>query len=95
MVNAGRILIMPKGTWSNLTSYEMLDLVTQDGVAYLARQASVGQSPKLDTSLTYWQPFGSATESDGTTIIVNSNNKLAVYIDGETIQYESVDELLR
>ena len=95
MVNAGRILIMARGVWSNLTSYEMLDLVTQDGVAYLARQASVGQSPKLDTSLTYWQPFGSATEPDGETIIVDTNNKLAVNIDGETIQYDSVDQLLK
>ena len=95
MVNAGRILIIPKGTWSNLTSYEMLDLVTQDGVAYLARQASVGQSPKLDTALTYWQPFGSATDPDGTTIIIDTNNKLAVNIDGESLQYDSVDELLK
>lgn len=95
MVNAGRILIMARGVWSNLTSYEMLDLVTQDGVAYLARQASVGQSPKLDSTYTYWQPFGSATEPDGDTIITDANNKLAVNIDGETLQFDSVDELLK
>ena len=42
MVNAGRILILTKGDWSSLVTYEMLDLVSYDGVAYLARQASVG-----------------------------------------------------
>ena len=95
MVNAGRILIIPKGIWSNLTSYEMLDLVTQDGVAYLARQASVGQNPRNDSTYTYWQPFGSATEADGATIIIDANNKLAVNIDGETLQYDSDDDLLK
>ena len=95
MVNAGRILIMPRGVWSNLEAYEMLDLVTQDSVAYLARKASVGVSPKTDSTLEYWQPFGSAVEVDGSTIIVDANNKIAVNIDGETIQYDSVDELLK
>lgn len=95
MVNAGRILIMARGLWSNLVNYEMLDLVTQDGVAYLARQASVGVSPKTDESYTYWQPFGSATLPDGTTIIYDSNNKFAVNIDGRTIVYDSTSDYLK
>lgn len=95
MVDAGRILIMPKGIWSNLVSYEMLDLVTQDGVAYLARQASVGVSPKTDENYTYWQPFGSATLPDGTTIIYDSNNNFTVNIDGRTIVYDSTNDYLK
>lgn len=84
MVNAGRILIMPRGDWSNLVSYDMLDLVTYDSIAYIARQASVGVNPSTDTSHTYWQTFGSAAEiattttpgivmPDGTTITVDVN----------------------
>lgn len=88
MVNAGRILIIPKGEWSNLVSYEMLDLVSYNQVAYLARQASVGVNPANDQSMTYWQPFGSvsgiATTSepglvmpDGTTITVDATGLIS------------------
>lgn len=95
MVDAGRILIMPKGIWSSLVTYEMLDLVTLDGVAYLARQASVGQNPKLDDTYTYWQPFGSAMTPDGTTIIINANNKLEVALDNRTLKYDSTNEYIK
>ena len=91
MVNAGRILIVPKGVWSSLTSYEMLDLVTQDGVAYIARQANVGVQPKTDSQYTYWQPFGNAAEPDNETIVYNANNRYTVNLDGKTLVYDSND----
>ena len=83
MVNAGRILIIAQGEWSNLTNYEQLDLVTKGDIAYLARRASVGVDPSTDTQMTYWQPFGSAAKiattevaglvmPDGTTITVDA-----------------------
>lgn len=83
MVNAGRILIIAQGEWSNLTNYEQLDLVTRGDIAYLARKASVGVDPATDTQMTYWQPFGSAAKiattelpglvmPDGTTITIDS-----------------------
>lgn len=91
MVNAGRILIIPKGQWSNLVSYDMLDLVTEGSIAYIARQASVGVNPSTDTSMTYWQTFGSAAEiattttpgivmPDGTTITVDVNGLIAANV---------------
>ena len=100
MVNAGRILIMPQGDWSALTNYEMLDLVTKNGVAYLARQASVGVDPATDTSLTYWQPFGTASSiattttpglvmPDGSTITIDNTGLVEVPIDGSSIQIDS------
>ena len=83
MVNAGRILIIAKGEWSNLVNYEQLDLVSYNQVAYLARQASVGVNPSTDSSMTYWQPFGSVSDiattttpglvmPDGTTITIDN-----------------------
>lgn len=91
MVNAGRILIIPKGDWSSLVSYDMLDLVSQNGIAYIARQASVGVNPSTDSQYTYWQPFGSAAEiattskagivmPDGTTITVDANGLIAANV---------------
>lgn len=105
MVNAGRILIMPRGDWNNLDTYDMLDLVTYNGVAYLARQQSVGINPATDTSLTYWQPFGSASSiattstpglvmPDGTTITVDANGLIEVPIDGVSITVNSSGKLV-
>lgn len=83
MVNAGRILIIPKGTWSNLQNYEMLDLVSLDGVAYLARTASVGQNPSTDIQMNYWQPFGTASE------IATTSEPGLVMPDGQTITIDA------
>ena len=95
MVNAGRILIIAKGEWDSLTSYQQLDLVSYDKMAYLARQASVGVNPSTDTSMTYWQPFGSSVEPDGETIITNIDGDFAVNIDGDTLVYDSNDEVIK
>lgn len=92
MVNAGRILIIAQGEWSNLTNYEQLDLVTKGDIAYLARRASVGVDPSTDTQMTYWQPFGSAAKiattevaglvmPDGNTITVDAAGLIAVSLN--------------
>lgn len=93
MVNAGRILIMAQGDWDTLTSYSQLDLVTAtNGIAYIARQASVGVNPITDTSKTYWQPFGTAVIPDGTTITDDGAGVISVNIDGETLVYNSTNQ---
>ena len=83
MVNAGRILIIAKGEWSNLVNYEQLDLVSYDKIAYLARQASVGVNPSTDTQMVYWQPFGSVSE------IATTTKPGLVMPDGNTITVDS------
>ena len=106
MVNAGRILIMPKGDWNALTTYDMLDLVAYNGIAYLARQTNIGQNPSTDTSMTYWQPFGSASSIATTTspglvmpddesIKIDNTGKINVNIDNNTIVYDSVNGYLK
>lgn len=83
MVNAGRILIIAKGEWNSLVNYEQLDLVSYDKIAYLARQASVGVNPSTDTSMTYWQPFGSVSE------IATTSKPGLVMPDGSTITIDT------
>ena len=96
MINAGRILIIPKGEWDSLTSYDMLDLVTYDGIAYIAKQAGVGINPKTDPNKdSYWQTFGTAVVPDGTTIIYDASNDIAVNIDGTTLQYDSSTQFIK
>lgn len=68
MATAGRILIMPKGAWDPTVKYEMLDLVSHGGKAWLAKKTSVGIEPTFDAA-DYWHPIlgvdGSfITESD-------------------------------
>ena len=100
MVNAGRILIIPKGDWSNLVSYDMLDLVSYNSVAYIARQASVGVNPSTDTQMTYWQPFGSVSDiattttpglvmPDGDTIKIGTGGLIYVDLDADDIDYSN------
>lgn len=92
MINAGRVLIIPKGEWTNLENYEMLDLVSEGDKAYIARQASVGVRPSIDTAMTYWQPFGSSAEiattsapglvmPDGITITVDSTGLIVASLN--------------
>ena len=94
MVSAGRILILPKGSWDNLASYDMLDMVTgSNNKAYLARKASVGVNPTTDDG-TYWQMFGSSVAADGTAIVDDGSGNISVNIDNDTIKYDSVNGYL-
>lgn len=83
MINAGRVLIIPKGEWTNLSNYVMLDLVSEGDKAYLARQASVGVRPSEDTNMTYWQPFGSSSS------IATTDTPGLVMPDGVTITVDA------
>lgn len=96
MANAGRILILAKGAWEALTNYVQLDLVTRNGIAYIARRASVGVDPALDVSYTNWMPFGSAAEiattvspglvmPDGTSITVTSTGLIKAVLGIEDL----------
>lgn len=88
MVNAGRILIIPQGEWTNLTNYQQLDLVTKGDVAYIARRASVGVDPSTDVQMTYWQPFGTAAK------IATDEVPGLVMPDGDTITIDSQTGLI-
>lgn len=92
MISAGRVLIIPKGAWSSLETYEMLDLVSLDGVSYIGRKQSVGVNPSTDAQMQYWQPFGTAAEiatteqaglvmPDGTTITIDENGLIKAVLD--------------
>ena len=50
MPSAGRILIMPKGDYKADTQYEMLDLVSHNGTAWLAKRASKGIEPSANNT---------------------------------------------
>lgn len=45
MSSAGRILIIPKGEYNENETYEMLDLVSYNGVSWIAKKTVVGIAP--------------------------------------------------
>lgn len=51
--SAGRILIKPRGNYSPDETYVMLDLVNNNGVAYLCKKTAHGIEPSNDTT-EYW-----------------------------------------
>ena len=78
MVSAGRILILPQGTWNNATMYNMLDLVAYNGVSWLCKRQCVGITPSVSAT-EYWQQFGSSAPIASTTVAG------LVMPDGQTI----------
>lgn len=53
MASAGRILIMPKGTYNASTTYKMLDMVYHNGTSWLAKKTATGIEPS-DANSEYW-----------------------------------------
>ena len=91
MTNAGRILILAKGAWDATSTYEQLDLVTYNQIAYIARKMSTGVNPATDLAYEYWMPFGSAAEiatteraglvmPDGTSITVTERGLISAVL---------------
>lgn len=68
MITAGRILIMPKGAYSADETYEMLDLVSHNGISWLAKKTSVGIEPS-DANEEYWQNVFSANYAPPTKLL--------------------------
>ncbi len=50
--NLGKVAITPKGEFSEITTYQKLDVVTYLGSSYMALQESTGNLP---TNTEYWQ----------------------------------------
>lgn len=74
----------PRGAYNNATAYVLGDLVTYNGLSYVARQATTGNLP---TNTTYWQliyddllKFVTAHNGTGSTIYKGT----IVYFSGST-----------
>lgn len=61
MASAGRILIMPKGTYDSSATYEMLDLVFHNGVSWLAKKTVIGIEPSVSNE-GYWFKLCESTD---------------------------------
>lgn len=71
--SAGRVLMIPKGTYSPTTTYDPLDAVNYEHNSYVCKQTSRGNLP---TNTTYWQPLTDVTAdeipTEGSTNLVQS-----------------------
>lgn len=82
---AGRVLLIPKGAYNALTTYNPLDFVTYGANSYVCKQTSVGNLP---TNTTYWQLMAQgATAADQITY-----DNTVSGLTADDVQ-EAVDEL--
>lgn len=98
MASAGRILIMPKGTYDESASYEMLDLVFYGTSAWLCRKSCTGIAPD-DVNEEYWFKFSSialannlTTEGNGYALDAKQGKILKDLIDGNIADIEELSE---
>lgn len=59
-VSAGRVLILPKGNYDAIKTYQFLDAVYYSGSTYICKQQTTGHAP---TDTTYWQLMAQGTQS--------------------------------
>ena len=71
--NAGRILIMPRGTYDANATYEFLDLVTYNNASWLAKKTATGIEPADGE---YWHKM-----ADGVELVTN----LTTEVEGKAL----------
>ena len=81
MASAGRILIMPKGNYDAKNQYAILDLVTYNNAAWLARKATIGIEPS-DDNHDAWQKL-----IDLTGISAGQISDLSEFVDNRIKNY--------
>lgn len=59
MNDAGKVCMMPKGTWSASVTYEFLDVVKFAQNSWVAKQSSINQEPSENSQ--YWQLLAKGT----------------------------------
>ncbi len=83
--NLGRVGLVTKGDYSGSTAYSALDVVTYNGIGYIAKMAVSGVAP---TNTTYWmqalQSSGTDT-SDATAYASNIQQGYTAYARGSKI----------
>lgn len=79
MAVAGRILIMPKGEYDATETYEMLDLVSHNGISWLAKKTCVGITPSNDAKEYWFNMLG---------ISIDDINQLAVDLQNLVVHEE-------
>ena len=63
-MNAGRVLILPKGEYDATTTYNLLDLVYYQRGSFLCKKTSTGNTPDLTEDTEYWMKIVSSQTAD-------------------------------
>jgi len=74
MASAGRILIIPRGTYNAAAAYEMLDLVFYNGDSWLCKSACTGVVPS-DANAAYWHRFTDIDIAEGTVTFTTATSR--------------------
>ena len=63
MATAGRILLMHKGEYQASVTYEMLDMVSYEGVTWVAKKTCLGITPSSSNSEYWFDMIGVSSEN--------------------------------
>ena len=77
--DAGRVAMVPRGTYNNATTYEVLDVVLYNSQSYVAKQTTIGNLP-TDTS--NWMPLIVLSKATMSTLGI-------VKVDGSSITVDA------
>ena len=81
--NLGKVMMIPKGEYSNDITYEILDIVTYNGGSYVCKKDSKGNIP---TNLEYWQVIVEKPEIPDVGIDYSTEEKvIGTWIDGKPV----------
>lgn len=75
--SAGRVLLIPKGTYDAATTYEMLDLVRYGKSTFVCKKTSTGNTPDSNQDTEYWQLIATSGDVSGV-----KGNAEATYREG-------------
>lgn len=75
--SAGRVLLIPKGTYDAATTYEMLDLVRYGKSTFVGKKTSTGNTPDSNQDTEYWQLIATSGDVSGV-----KGNAEATYREG-------------
>ncbi len=85
MQDLGKILMIPKGDYEGLTTYEFLDVVNHNESSWICKKECRGQEPS-DANVEYWQKIGTAVDLQP---ILNGTQQVgnAKTLDGHGAEY--------
>lgn len=100
MADAGRILIIPKGNYNAEITYEVLDLVFNNGNSWLCKKTTKGIDPS-DSNAEYWYKFTNfdsiiknnvTTSEEGFALDARQGKVLMEAINGVSARVTSLSE---
>lgn len=89
MASAGRVLLMPKGEWSENENYDVLDVVEDAGSSYVAKKTVLANDVHPEHDGEHWQLLAQGYSGGGGDGAINILKRAKRYVAGD-IAYSAI-----